>query len=115
MTIYRMVVIKSGLHWQYHDIPASDDETAKGLAQQRFDELAAELRAQQHPEIVDPVLERFVLYDDRRVVCEVRNPDWYRAEAERLRRMPGDPGLRERYLRLAEAYEDLARTLGPRN
>lgn len=45
---------------------------------------------------------------------EARDPDWYRAEAERFRRMAGetmDLGLRERYLRLADAYEGLAGTL----
>jgi hypothetical protein len=45
---------------------------------------------------------------------EARDPDWYRAEAERLRRMAGettDAVLRERYLNLAKAYDGLAGTL----
>jgi hypothetical protein len=40
MTKYRMVVLKSGLLWQSYDIFATDDATAKDLAQQRFDELS---------------------------------------------------------------------------
>jgi hypothetical protein len=71
MTKYRMVVYKAGQIWQGHDISASDDATAKALAQQRFDELAAELRGQKNPKIGDPNLARFILYDGVRVVCEV--------------------------------------------
>jgi hypothetical protein len=43
MTKYRMVVLKSGLLWQSHNIFAADDATAKDLARQRFDELATAL------------------------------------------------------------------------
>jgi hypothetical protein len=71
MAKYRMVVIKSGLLWQSHDIFAPDDATAKDLAQQRFDELAAALLRQRFPRIDNPALERFILYDGVRVVCEV--------------------------------------------
>ena len=71
MTEYRMLVLRSGLLWQSHDISAADDETAKGLAQQRLDQLATELRRQRFPGIDDPTLERFILYDAVRVVCEV--------------------------------------------
>ena len=68
MTKYRMVVLKSGLLWQSHDIFATDDATAKDLAQQRFDELATALFRQR---VANPELERFILYDGIRVVCEV--------------------------------------------
>ncbi len=58
--------------WQTHHIFADDDANAKRLAQQKFDELAAELGGQQHPNKVDhPRLERFGLYDDDRLVCEI--------------------------------------------
>jgi hypothetical protein len=56
MTKYRMVVLKSGLLWQSHDIFATDDATAKDLAQQRFDELATALFRQR---VANPELERF--------------------------------------------------------
>jgi hypothetical protein len=68
MTKYRMVVLKSGLLWQSHDIFATDDATAKDLAQQRFDELATTLFRQR---VANPELERFIIYDGIRVVCEV--------------------------------------------
>ena len=68
MTKYRMVVLKSGLLWQSHDIAAPDDATAKELAQQRFDELATALFRQR---VANPELERFILYDGARAVCEV--------------------------------------------
>ena len=45
---------------------------------------------------------------------EARNSDWYHAEANRVRLKAGetaDPGLREDYLKLAEAYQGLAETL----
>jgi hypothetical protein len=71
MTKYRMLVFKSRLLWRSHDISASDDATAKGLAQQRFDELAAELRGRRYPRINNPAPARFILYDGVRVVCEV--------------------------------------------
>ena len=38
---------------------------------QKFDELAAELAAQQHPKVDDPTLERFVLYNCDRLVCKI--------------------------------------------
>jgi hypothetical protein len=66
MTDYRMVVFKSGLLWRSHNISASDDETATGIAQKRFDELAREFRRQGSP----GTLERFILYDGIRVVRE---------------------------------------------
>ena len=68
MTKYRMVVLKSGLLWQSHNIFAADDATAKDLARQRFDELATALFKQR---AANPELERFILYDGIRVVCEV--------------------------------------------
>ena len=71
MTEYRMLVVRSGLLWQSHDISATDDATAKALAQQRFDQLATELRRQRFPGIDDRTLERFILNDGVRVVCEV--------------------------------------------
>jgi hypothetical protein len=71
MTKYRMLVYRAGQLWQSHDISASDDTAAQGIAQQRFDDVAAELRQQRHPRIVDPALERFILYDGVRVVCVV--------------------------------------------
>jgi hypothetical protein len=67
MIEYRMVIFKSGLIWQSHDISAVDDEIAKDLAQQHFDKLATERRRQGAPR----ALERFILYDGVRVVCEV--------------------------------------------
>jgi hypothetical protein len=72
MTRYRMRVYKSGDQlWQTHDILAEDDATAKHLAQQEFDKLAAELVGQQCPKVEDPSLERFGLYDGDHLVCEV--------------------------------------------
>ncbi len=72
MTKYRMRVYKPGGHlWQTHDIFADDDRAAKRLAQQKFDELAAELADQKHPKIDDPRLERFAIYHGDRLVCEI--------------------------------------------
>ena len=72
MTRYRMRVYKPGDRlWQTHDIFANDDATAKHSAQQKFDELAAELAEQQHPKVDDPTLERFTLYNCDRLVCEI--------------------------------------------
>jgi len=72
MNRYGLRVYKSGDQlWQTHDIFADDDVTAKHLAQQKFDELAAELAAQQHPKVDDPTLERFVLYNCDRLVCKI--------------------------------------------
>jgi len=69
MNRYGLRVYKSGDQlWQTHDIFADDDVTAKHLAQQKFDELAAELAAQQHHKVDDPTLERFVLYHCDRLV-----------------------------------------------
>jgi hypothetical protein len=70
MTKYRMLVYRAGQLWQSHDISASDDTTAQGIALQRFDDLAAELRRQKLPVVTIPTLERFILYDGVRVVCE---------------------------------------------
>ena len=45
---------------------------------------------------------------------EPRDSNWYHAEADRVRRKAGvtaDPGLREDYLKLVEAYQSLAETL----
>jgi len=70
---YRMRIYKPGDKlWQTHDIFANDDANAMRLAQQKFDELAAELAGQEHPNKVDdPRLERFGLYDGDRLVCEI--------------------------------------------
>lgn len=51
------------------DILAEDDATAKHLAQQESDKLAAELAGQQRPKVEN--LERFGLYDGDHLVCEV--------------------------------------------
>jgi hypothetical protein len=66
-----MRVYKRGdrLHHTY-DIWADNDTTAKDLAQQKFDELAAELAGQVDPKIDDPTLEGFRLYDGERLICE---------------------------------------------
>ena len=72
MTRYRMRVYKPGNQlWLTHNILAEDDATAKQLAQQEFDKLAAELAGQQCPKVENPTLERFGLYDGNRLVCEV--------------------------------------------
>jgi hypothetical protein len=72
MSRYRLRVYKSSDQlWQTHDIFAEDDATAKHSAQQKFNELAAELAGQEHPKVDDPTLERFVLYNCDRLVCEI--------------------------------------------
>ena len=46
---------------------------------------------------------------------ELRDSGWYQAEAERVHRKAEattDPGLRENYLKLSEAYQGLAETRG---
>ena len=45
---------------------------------------------------------------------EIRDPDWYREEADRVRlkaATASDPVLRDSYLQLAQAYEHLAASL----
>jgi hypothetical protein len=67
-----MRIYKSGDQlWQTHNILAKDDTTAQHLAQQEFDKLVAQLAEQQCPKIDNPTLERFGLYHDDRLVCEV--------------------------------------------
>jgi hypothetical protein len=74
MIRYRMLVYKSGdLLWQTHDIFAEDEVTAKQLAQRNFRQLVAELVGQKDPEIDDPTLERFCLYNGQRLICEIMN------------------------------------------
>ena len=68
MTEYRMRVYEVGEKlWQTQPIYAHDDGEAKARAQERYDELAKELREQNLPK-----LDRFILYDGIRVVCEKR-------------------------------------------
>jgi hypothetical protein len=46
-------------------------------------------------------------------MTEGRGPEWYRQEAARLRKRAAettDDDIRDGYLRLAERYEELART-----
>jgi hypothetical protein len=68
MSEYRMRVYEAGEKlWQTHVIHAQDDAEAKTKAQQRYEELAKELREQKMPAI-----DRFVLYDGDRPVLERR-------------------------------------------
>lgn len=71
MTKYRMRVFCSGSPeprlWQTHDIFAQDDATAKTEAQQRYDELAAELvRSNAELTLIDFSL----CGEGGRIVCE---------------------------------------------
>ena len=68
MTEYRMRVYEAGEKlWRTDVIHAQDEAEAKAKAQQRYDELAKELRDQKLP-----ALDRFVLYDGDRPVYEKR-------------------------------------------
>ena len=61
--------------WQTHDIFATDDDAAKKLAEERYDELSRELAQQQRPKMDDPTLLNFSLYDGERLVCETVRKD----------------------------------------
>jgi len=70
VTRYRMRVYRSGHQlWRTHDIWAKDDADAKYSAQQKFNDLSAELAGQKCPLIADPTPERFDLYEGSRLVC----------------------------------------------
>jgi hypothetical protein len=75
MTRYRMRVFKPGHPepelWQTHDIFAPDDVTAKTLATEQYDQLAAELAQSK----ADHDLVNFCLCDGERLVCETIRKD----------------------------------------
>jgi hypothetical protein len=79
MTRYRMRVYApcdpEPRLWQTHDIFATDDDAAKKLAQERYDELSRELAQQQRPKMDDPTLVNFSLYDGERLVVETVRKD----------------------------------------
>jgi hypothetical protein len=79
MTKYRMRVYApcdpEARLWQTYDIFATDDDAAKKLAEERYDELSRELAQQQRPPIDDPTLANFSLYDGERLVCETVRKD----------------------------------------
>jgi hypothetical protein len=56
--------------WVTKDIFADDDAAAKRLAQKYYDKLARELIEQKEPELDDPTLVNYGLYDGERLVCE---------------------------------------------
>jgi hypothetical protein len=74
MIKYRMHVYEPRERpWITCDIFASDDASAKQLAQARFDELIKERIAQGCPKLDSPALDRFTLFEGERLICEIVN------------------------------------------
>jgi hypothetical protein len=72
MVEYRVRIYRSGkrLH-QTKPIFAADEKAAKAKAQEIYDDLAAELKAQRNPPIDDPELGGFRLYHGDDIVWDM--------------------------------------------